>query len=82
MNLYCIETLSCPFNLPQAMFTSGMKESTHERVTISGVEPETIGLLVSYAYTSKVSISAANVQVISVIKHNTQAHSVAPSAAL
>ena len=46
------------------MFTSSMRESTQEKVTISGVEPEMIGLLVNYAYTSKVSFSSANVQVM------------------
>ena len=47
----------------QAMFTSGMVESTQERVTITGVEPQMIELLVNYAYTSKVSITTDNVQV-------------------
>ena len=46
------------------MFTSDMVESTQERVTIKGVEPRMIGLLVNYAYTSKVSFSSANVQVM------------------
>ena len=45
------------------MFTSGMVESTQEKVTISAVEPQVFGMLVNYAYTSEVSLSAANVQV-------------------
>ena len=45
------------------MFTSDMVESTQEKVTISAVEPQVFGMLVNYAYTSEVSISAANVQV-------------------
>ena len=45
------------------MFTSDMVESTQEKVTISAVEPQVFGMLVNYAYTSEVSLSAANVQV-------------------
>ena len=45
------------------MFSSGMLESTQERVQICGVEPEVLSLLVNYVYTSKVSITQANVQV-------------------
>lgn len=52
------------FHLPlQAMFSTDLIESKQERVAINGVEPQMIGMLVSYAYTSEVYISKANVQV-------------------
>lgn len=50
---------------PQAMFSTDLIESKQERVAINGVEPQMIGMLVSYAYTSEVYISKANVQVTS-----------------
>ncbi|XP_061830406.1 uncharacterized protein [Nerophis lumbriciformis] len=46
----------------QTMFTTDLKESKQERVAINGVEPQMIGMLVRYAYTSAVYISKANVQ--------------------
>lgn len=52
-----------PFISPQAMFSTDLIESKQERVAINGVEPQMIGMLVSYAYTSEVYISKANVQV-------------------
>jgi len=45
----------------QAMFSTDLIESKQERVAINGVEPQMIGMLVSYAYTSEVYISKANV---------------------
>ena len=39
------------------MFTSGMRESTEERVTISGVEAHILALLVKCAYTGDVTIT-------------------------
>ncbi|XP_051905488.1 kelch-like protein diablo isoform X2 [Hippocampus zosterae] len=48
----------------QAMFTTDLKESKQERVAINGVEPQMVGMLVSYAYTSEVYISKANVQAL------------------
>lgn len=45
------------------MFSADLIESKQERVAINGVEPQMIGMLVSYAYTSEVYISKANVQV-------------------
>lgn len=47
------------------MFSTDLIESKQERVAINGVEPQMIGMLVSYAYTSEVYISKANVQVTS-----------------
>ncbi|XP_056437894.1 kelch-like protein diablo isoform X3 [Gadus chalcogrammus] len=46
----------------QAMFSVDLIESRQERVALNGLEPQMIGMLVSYAYTSKVFISKANVQ--------------------
>uniref|UniRef100_G3PCF3 BTB domain-containing protein n=1 Tax=Gasterosteus aculeatus aculeatus TaxID=481459 RepID=G3PCF3_GASAC len=48
----------------QAMFSTDLIESKQERVAINGVEPQMIGMLVSYAYTSQVYISKANVQAL------------------
>uniref|UniRef100_A0A1A7YXF9 BTB domain-containing protein n=1 Tax=Iconisemion striatum TaxID=60296 RepID=A0A1A7YXF9_9TELE len=48
----------------QAMFSADLLESKQERVAINGVEPQMIGMLVSYAYTSEVYISKANVQAL------------------
>lgn len=45
------------------MFSTDLIESKQERVAINGVEPQMIGMLVSYAYTSEVYITKANVQV-------------------
>lgn len=45
------------------MFSTDLIESKQERVAINGVEPQMVGMLVSYAYTSEVYISKANVQV-------------------
>ena len=58
------EQTSLLFNLTQAMFSTDLMESRQERVAINGVEPQMIGMLVSYAYTSVVVISKANVQVM------------------
>ena len=49
------------------MFSIDLIESKQERVAINGVEPQMVGMLVSYAYTSEVYISKANVQVKSLI---------------
>ena len=46
------------------MFTNGMLESTQEKVNLNGVEPEVVDMLVSFAYTGEVSITTANVQVM------------------
>lgn len=50
--------------LAQAMFSTDLMESRQERVAINGVEPQMIGMLVSYAYTAEVVISKANVQAL------------------
>ncbi|KAM9783582.1 kelch-like protein 3 isoform X2 [Syngnathus typhle] len=48
----------------ETMFSTALKESKQERVAINGVEPQMVGMLVSYAYTSEVYISKANVQAL------------------
>ncbi|XP_069558864.1 kelch-like protein 20 isoform X4 [Brachyistius frenatus] len=48
----------------QAMFSTDLIESKQERVAINGVEPQMVGMLVTYAYTSEVFISKANVQAL------------------
>lgn len=48
----------------QAMFSTNLIESRQERVAINGVEPQMVGKLVRYAYTSEVLISKANVQAL------------------
>ncbi|KTG35961.1 hypothetical protein cypCar_00025492 [Cyprinus carpio] len=48
----------------QAMFSTDLMESRQERVAINGVEPQMIGVLVSYGYTAEVVISKANVQAL------------------
>lgn len=45
------------------MFSADLLESKQERVAINGVEPQMIGKLVTYAYTSQIFITKANVQV-------------------
>uniref|UniRef100_A0A8P4G943 BACK domain-containing protein n=1 Tax=Dicentrarchus labrax TaxID=13489 RepID=A0A8P4G943_DICLA len=59
-----MQTMSCLISPPQAMFSTDLIESKQERVAINGVEPQMIGMLVSYAYTSEVYISKANVQAL------------------
>jgi hypothetical protein len=46
----------------KAMFTSSLSESTAATVTMKGVSPEALELLLTYAYTAEVAISKANVQ--------------------
>ncbi|XP_066282614.1 kelch-like protein 24 [Branchiostoma lanceolatum] len=43
-----------------AMFCSGHLESRQQKVDIHGVSPDTLQLLVDYAYTSKVTITESN----------------------
>lgn len=58
-----VDKVEINVNFFQAMFSTDLIESKQERVAINGVEPQMIGMLVSYAYTSEVYISRANVQV-------------------
>ena len=60
----CIRYFICLFQPAQAMFTTEWMESHQNKVAINGVEAEMIGLMVNYAYTSKVLITTANVQVM------------------
>lgn len=60
------------------MFSTDLIESKSERVAINGVEPQMIGMLVSYAYTSEVYISKANVQVRLSIDRPSVSHVLCP----
>lgn len=44
------------------MFGTEMAEKSQERVTLNGVEPAMINLIVQYAYTSEINITKTNVQ--------------------
>ena len=44
------------------MFASEMAEKSQERVTLNGVEPAMINLIVQYAYSSEINITKTNVQ--------------------
>ena len=46
----------------RAMFASEMAEKSQERVTLNGVEPVMINLIVQYAYSSEINITKTNVQ--------------------
>lgn len=46
------------------MFTSGLTESTQKEVRIVGVEAESMHLVLNYAYTSKITLTEANVQAL------------------
>ncbi|XP_067859642.1 kelch-like protein diablo isoform X1 [Heptranchias perlo] len=48
----------------RAMFSTDLVESRQERVAINGVEPQMVGLLVSYSYTARVLVTRANVQAL------------------
>ena len=46
----------------KAMFSGELSESRQDKVSINGMEPTMIKLLINYAYTAKVVISKSNVQ--------------------
>lgn len=46
-----------------AMFT-GFEESRQDRITIQGVDPAALNLLVEYMYTSNIYITEENVQIL------------------
>ncbi|XP_014243355.1 kelch-like protein 12 isoform X2 [Cimex lectularius] len=48
----------------KAMFLSHLVESRQNVVTLLGVEPEMVGLLLDYAYTSQIMITGTNVQAL------------------
>ncbi|XP_028575282.1 kelch repeat and BTB domain-containing protein 8 isoform X1 [Podarcis muralis] len=65
------KTFSCHRNVLAAispyfrsMFTSGLTESTQKEVRIVGVEAESMHLVLNYAYTSRVTLTEANVQAL------------------
>ena len=50
------------FSYFRAMFGTEMAEKSQERITLNGVEPAMIHLIVQYAYTSEINITKNNVQ--------------------
>ncbi|XP_059827736.1 kelch-like protein 40b [Hypanus sabinus] len=46
----------------RAMFLSSLEESKTREITLEAVEPETVGLLLRYLYTSEVQLNESNVQ--------------------
>lgn len=46
----------------KAMFSNDLAESKQETVTLNGVEPDMISLLVNYAYTSEILVTKSTVQ--------------------
>ncbi|XP_076065534.1 kelch-like protein 24 isoform X2 [Oratosquilla oratoria] len=46
----------------RAMFLSSLAESQQEHITLSGVDANMVGLLLEYAYTSRITITKNNVQ--------------------
>ncbi|XP_028680871.1 kelch repeat and BTB domain-containing protein 8 [Erpetoichthys calabaricus] len=48
----------------RSMFTSGLTETTQKEVRIVGVDAESMHLILDYAYTSRVTLSEANVQAL------------------
>ncbi|XP_072110276.1 kelch-like protein 40b isoform X1 [Mobula birostris] len=46
----------------RAMFLSSLEESKMREITLEAVEPETVGLLLRYLYTSEVQLNESNVQ--------------------
>jgi hypothetical protein len=46
----------------RAMFASEMAEKSQDRVSINGVEPSMLQLIIQYAYTSEINITKSNVQ--------------------
>ena len=44
------------------MFTSGLCEAQQDSVTINGIHPAVLELLLVYAYTAEVKITKGNVQ--------------------
>ncbi|XP_071942871.1 kelch repeat and BTB domain-containing protein 8-like isoform X2 [Antedon mediterranea] len=58
----CVMASSSPYFL--AMFTNDLLESRQERISIGGVESEAMRLIIKYCYTSKIDITADNVQAL------------------
>ncbi|KAM6986974.1 kelch repeat and BTB domain-containing protein 7 [Aplochiton taeniatus] len=46
----------------KSMFTGGLNESGQEKVTIRGVDSESMSVIIDYCYTGKVTITESNVQ--------------------
>lgn len=48
----------------QAMFTHDMAESNQREITLQGIEPDILELLINFAYTGRVRITSCNVQAL------------------
>lgn len=48
----------------RAMFNSNMAESKKTEICLNGLEPETMSLIIDYAYTSNLKINESNVQAL------------------
>ena len=48
----------------RAMFTDPMRERTQEEIQLSGVQAQGLELVLDYIYTSKLSLTLANVQTV------------------
>ena len=48
----------------RAMFTDPMRERTQEEIHLSGVQAQGLELVLDYIYTSKLSLTLANIQTV------------------
>ena len=48
----------------RAMFTDPMRERTQEEIQLSGVQAQGLELVLDYIYTSKLSLTLANIQIV------------------
>ena len=48
----------------RAMFTDPMRERTQEEIQLSGVQAQGLELVLDYIYTSKLSLTLANIQTV------------------
>ncbi|KAI4888105.1 hypothetical protein NFI96_021830 [Prochilodus magdalenae] len=64
LDVMALDVMALDVMALDAMFSTDLMESRQERVAINGVEPQMIGMLVSYAYTAEIVISKANVQAL------------------
>ncbi|XP_078513514.1 kelch repeat and BTB domain-containing protein 7-like [Lissotriton helveticus] len=51
---------ACPYF--KSMFTGGLYESKQKKVTLHGIDAESMALIIDYCYTGRVTVSEANVQ--------------------
>lgn len=62
---YCHKcVLASISNYFRAMFNSNMTESKQREIYLNGLEPQTMSLIIEYAYTSNLKINESNVQAL------------------